>query len=134
MNIQIIKRLAALEAVIQEPEAPDTVKIFFDWDRKQFRVAEDFIKVNSRGKVAGGLHTRITFLDHYRDFLFTGRFHGKIIIDLLDCPEEYAANLFCFEADKLRNEAGIDREDIFSIEIGKEAGFLKTVCIVTQYA
>lgn len=132
MNFQIIKRLAALENVIKNPEAPNMIQIYYDCDKKQYTVCEDYTKENGKGKAIGN-HRKIIFLDYYKDYLFTGEFHGTVIIDLFECPDEYAANLYTFKADTLRKEAGIDAGSLFSIEIGKKTGYLTHELFITQY-
>lgn len=94
IKVDIIKRIKALEQKFSEVDIPEFVMIYYDWQNNAWIVDEKF----------QALERRILHYKHYRDYVFHPKFDGMVILDSLDCPDEFQSNLFSFDMGDFRKE------------------------------
>lgn len=90
IKANIIKRIKAIEERVLYVEIPDVVMIYYDW------LSEDWV-VDEKIKVA-----RLKHFKHYKEYIFHPQFIGAVILDLIDCPEEFVGNLHSIQMKEFR--------------------------------
>lgn len=105
IKAEIIKRIKALEKQIEEVELPDYIMVYYDWGSKDWIVDE---KNND---------SELKHFNHYKDYVIPSRYEGTVLLDLLDCPNDYIGkNLYCISMKEFR-----ENTDSFNCGISLEA-------------
>lgn len=113
MKTKILKRLIAVENALVKAENPNTIFIFYDWDKNKFCVREDYSTKNHNGNMKPNCHSQNIFFDHYKEYIFAETTHAQILLDLIDSPVN--GNLYTFHTDKIRKDCKLDPNTAFSI-------------------
>lgn len=98
IKADIIKRIKAIEQQILDVETPDAIMIYYDWLSEKWVVEE---------KVAETHFSKLKYFKHYKEYVFHPRFEGVVILDLIDCPDEFQANLHSIQMSDFKEENNI---------------------------
>jgi hypothetical protein len=113
MNVNILKRLAAVENKVAKTENPDMIQIYFDDSKGKYAIVESYCNHDGRGNIAQGGRRNVIFLDHYKDYIFAETTHAQVLLDLIDSPDN--GNLHAFHTDELRKDCNFSKNQAFSI-------------------
>lgn len=112
MNIKILQRLQAVEAVLAVNESPDLVMISYEADQGKYRIFEAYNRKDSKGNVVKGGTDKEKFVDDPKSYIFPEGCKAKVIYDLMQTNFE---TLFAFSCSELRKSAGFSNDTAFSI-------------------
>lgn len=90
IKANIIKRIQEIEKQVLTDAIPDMIMIHYDWYSKDWIIDEKSNSVKSK-------HYK-----HYKDYVFHPKFNGTVILDLIDCPEEFIGNLHSIQMKAFR--------------------------------
>lgn len=90
IKANIIKRIQEIEKQVLSDAIPDMIMIYYDWHSKDWIIDEKGNSVKSK-------HYK-----HYKDYVFHPKFNGTVILDLIDCPEEFIGNLHSIQMKEFR--------------------------------
>lgn len=122
----LIKRIEAAEKKAVLKKIPDLVWLRYSWEKRKFAAVEQYF--SNPGK---GSKNRVQYFDHYRDYIIPADFEGTVILDLMDCPEEFQSDMYSISAGDLKrdlkaNGCGISMEYAGAIS-DKESKFDITI-------
>lgn len=123
----LIKRIEAAEKKIVQETTPDLIMISYNWEREKFEVAEQFLL-----KSGNGSKSKIHYCEHYKEYVIPADFEGTVLLNLLDCPEEFQKDLFAVPAGELKKElnatgCGISLEYAAELQNKQESKFNITI-------
>lgn len=113
MKTKILKRLIAIENELIKTENPNTIFIFYDWDKNQFCVREDYNTKNPKENMKTGWYSKKIFFNHYKEYIFAETTHAQVLLDLIGSPVN--GNLYTFHTDEIRKDCKFGPNTAFSI-------------------
>lgn len=92
------------EKQVQRTDVPDLIMISYDWGKEKWSAKESFFKKNGKGAISGGGKCVEYLLNHYKEYIIPAEFEGTVLLDLLDCPEEFVSDLYSFSVHDLKKD------------------------------
>lgn len=121
MNVNILKRLTAVENRISKTDNPDIIQISYDESKEKYVVVEVYCNRDGKGNVTQGGRRIVIYLDHYKEYIFAETTHAQVLLDLIGSPDN--GNLHAFNTDEMRKKCRFPKNTAFSIcYTGEEKG------------
>ena len=99
ISARLIKRIEAAEKKAVMTKVPDLIWLRYDWEKGKFAAIEQYFSDPGKGS-----KNRVQHFDHYKDYIIPADFEGTVLLDLLDCPEEFQSNLHSIPAGDLKRD------------------------------
>ena len=111
MKLSVVKRIADLEKKTSKKKRayPTLIIICYDYEKDCWRVQENYDEVED---------DKTLHFSHYRDYIIEPKCNAQIMLDLLSCPDEDAANFYSFNSLEILSLVG--KNSGASIEYGGE--------------
>lgn len=115
MNVSILRRIAAIESIVQKPEAaPSLIQIDFDERRQQWSITETYTSGTGKNQT---FKRKEYFCDKLKQYCFPATGNARVIMDTYASPDpDIHGNLFCFDLAELRRDMKEGDTGGFSIE------------------
>lgn len=130
VNVQILKRLAAIESKVQKPEAvPSLIMIGYDGTRKQWSISETYDTSKKQT-----FKTKAYFVDRLQQFCFPAEGHPCVIMDTFGSPDpDIYENRFWFNLADLRQDLKPGDTGAMSIAAIRGSGDGSTTCEIVVF-
>lgn len=132
MNVQILKRLAAVESKVQKPEAkPSLIMIYYDEARKQWSILESYPRGKGKKQT---FKTKDCFIDRLQQYRFPPEGNPRVIMDTFGSPDpDIYENLFCFDLADFRQDLKPGDTGTFSISAIRGSDDGSTTCEIVVF-
>lgn len=98
MKVEILKRIKRAEKKVFKNPVPVMIMIFYRPDKEKYCVMEHY-----EGR------TETLFFDHYKQYIFSPKFDGRVFLDLMESPNEpEGANVYAFDIKEVREDVPAD--------------------------
>lgn len=108
MNMTVVKRIESCERMIAKKAVPEMILISYDDVKHKWRIQEHYMRKNSKGAIIRGGHVKTLYMSHYRGYIVSSEFHGRITLDLLSCSNDDSGNLHTLNIDEVRNSVNAE--------------------------
>lgn len=132
MNLSIIKRIVAIENIVQRPSAvPSLIMISYNSTAKEWKIVESYeIGQGKKKTFKEKQHTA----KHLKDYIFPADGNPRIIMDTFGNPDpNIFENLFCFDLKELQGDLKAGGAVSISIETIKEPEDGSTIAEIVAY-
>ena len=132
MNVQILKRIAAIENRVQRPsELPSLIMIGYNSTAAEWKITESY--EIGRGRKKAFKEKQCT-AKHLKDYLFPAEGNPRVIMDTFGNPEpDIYENLFFFDLRELRKDLKAGEAVSIGIEAIREKEDESTMVEIVAY-
>lgn len=133
MNVQILKRIAAIENRVQRPSAaPSVIMISYNSVSEEWQICESYEIGQGKKKTFKHKNQAVKQL---KDYLFPAVGNSRVIMNTFDSPDpNIFGNLFFFDLDELRTDLKAGEAVSIGIESIRETEEGATTAEIVVYA
>lgn len=93
----LLKRLEVAEQTVKKADSIELIEIHYNWVAKKWEIVEMRFK---KGKYK---HKRY-LLNHYKEYIIPFEYNGRVLLDLIDCPETFQGDVYSIDINAIRKE------------------------------